>query len=323
MEKRILKICSAKELPYILDRKVNYLYLLYDKLLLFFGQNPYYDPYVICEKMPDDPITGCLYILFDGSVKSYIKDEIIEIATIEDPLQLSYLKTLGTTYFIMADKRYLDIQHRTLQLPYHNGTYSMTVSLAKNLKINDKTIVRYNAEKERFYIDGEYDGIPDFRKYKGKTTKSVALEINNHCIHANLRLSSEPGNILKIVNGGLYASVNNLSSDDILNMEEFTELRESYEKYKSDTEQIINSLSEEISKFEIISDDSIFSMVKEAVSEYYSDIDKLLAYYNTISDKLKELEINSKNYTDKVFEEKVKELQNSLGGTTVPSWGEF
>lgn len=64
---KTLRVCLSKDLPDILDREPNFLYFLYDKLMLFMGQNIYNDPFCIVPALPDDPISGMLYIDFgDG-----------------------------------------------------------------------------------------------------------------------------------------------------------------------------------------------------------------------------------------------------------------
>lgn len=319
MEPKTLKICLMKDLPAILERDVNTLYMTYDKLLLFFGQNQYYDPYVICEEMPENPIAGCLYILFDGIVKAYIGDDIITVAEIEEGGDASKLKLLGTTYFIHADKRYLDLQRRTLQLPYHNGTYSMTVSLAKDLKINDNTVVRYDANTERFYIDGDHDAPPRFNGYKGKETGSVRLEINNHCIHANIKISQAERNLIQIKAGGLYANV-----DNKISISQFEALLEEYEKYKSETDAVMEALSTIIDNNEaLVTDDSIYKMLVDALEEYDENIKEMIDYYSTLTDKLRTIEAESKEYTDKVFAEKTKYLESIITESISSIWGEF
>lgn len=317
--KRILRICSSKELPKMPDRDTNYLYLCYDKLWLFSGHNAYYDPFVICDNVPEFPIQGYLYILFNGTVKSQIGDELVDIAEVEDESQLDYLKVMGTTYFIMADKRYLDLQYRILQLPYHNGTYSMNMDLAGDLKINNKTIVRYDQETEEFYIEGDYLGPPHLRGYNGAKTKSVEVQVNNHCIHADIRLSSSPRNMLKIINGGLY-----INTDDKASIQKFNELNEKYKSYKAETSEMMTRLEEEIeSNRAVVSKDSILEMVKNAVKNYYSDIDNFVKFLDSVEYRLKSIEIDCKKYTDDVFKQKCDELIDEFNGSTGNIWGSF
>ncbi len=319
MEK-ILRICSSRELPPLQERDENYLYLTYDKLLLFFGQNPYYDPFVICENVPIYPVQGYLYILLNGEVKSLIGDDIVNIANIEESSQLDILKTMGTTYFIKADRRYLDLQYRILQLPYHNGTYSMNVDLAKDLIIDDDTQVRYDQETEEFYIEGNHMPPPKLRRYSGSETKTVKIQVNNHCIHADIKLSSSPRNMLKIINSGLY-----INTDDKVSVEKFKDIRDKFLSYRAESNEMIETLQKEIEAYQIVvSPDSILGMVQNAVKKYFSDIDQWMNFLDTVQQQLMDLETECKEYTDRVFNEKYNALHEEISsGITANVWGTF
>jgi hypothetical protein len=321
MALKTLRICLFKELPDVAERDINYLYLTYDRLLLFFGQNPFYDPFVICERVPESPIEGCLYIQFDGSVKTVVDGQVVDIAKIEDESQTEGLKKLGTTYFIHADRRYLDLQRRTLQLPYHNGTYSMTVSLANDLKVNDKTVVRYDQASENFYIEGEHDSIPRFDGYTAGESGTVDLNIEEHCIHADVRVSKAEDNMIQVKNGGLYATTSNKVS-----LEQFNQLRQSFEDYQTQSQELLSSIQDLLDHdcSNVVSENSIMSMVVNAVSQYNEDITYIVQYYNSIYERLESLESKSKEYTDKVFEEKSEDIAEAISHSVLENvWGEL
>ena len=318
-DNKTLRVCLAQELPEMSERDTSYLYLAYDKLLLFFGQNPYYDPYVICEALPSNPITGCLYILFDGTVQVYVDGDTVTIAEIEDSSQAEHLKDLGNTFFVMADKRYLDLQRKTLQLPYQNGTYSLSVAMAKDIKINEKSVIRYDGVAQRFYLDGEYDVVPRLYPFIGKNTQSVEVQVNDHCIHADVRISEKSGNILSIVNGGLFADVGN-----IVTVADFEELLETYEEYKDTTDSIITAMESYIgSSTELITTDTLYDYLLEALKEYDDDLKGMIDYYASLTDELAAIEANSKAYTDETFDETQSYLENVITESLQALWGEF
>lgn len=322
MDLKTFKICLFQELPNILERDRDYIYLTYDKLLLFFGQNQYYDPYVICEAIPEEPIAGYLYILFNGQVKTFNGDEIVDIAEIEDESQAESLRKLGTTYFIKADRRYLDLQRRTLQLPYHNGTYSMTMDMARDLQINDNTVVRYDQSSESFYIDGDFLSPPRFKGYEGKESKTVSVEVNDRCIHAEVRVSKASDNLIQKLNGGLYANVNGKVS-----LDQFEALRDTFKIYQAQSDETLAQMRDLVSRehTDVVSESSILAMVVKAVSEYNEDITRMVEYYDTVYTRLKEIETESKEYTDKVFKEKSDDIDALIGDSVTRQnvWGKF
>ena len=43
-----------------------------------------------------------------------------------------------------TDRMYIDQGSRTLQLPYYNGKYNMSVSMANDIKFDEKLVARYD-----------------------------------------------------------------------------------------------------------------------------------------------------------------------------------
>lgn len=318
---KTLRVGLSKELPSPRDMKYDYFYLSTDKLILFQGQNFYHDPFIICETIPDDPVKGFLYIQYsDGIMKAKINDDIVDIAECENVDQIELLKSLGTMYFIHADKRYLDKRYRTLQLPYNNGTFSMSVSLAKDLRIDNNTVIGYDQERERWFIEGDHDNpLHRFHDYKSKDTQTVKMHVNHHCIHADIKISSAPGNLLRLVNGGLYVNTDNSAS-----IENFKAILERYESFKTEAEDLFKTLQRELNNKDFVSQDSIFSMVHNAVKEYYSNIDEWLNFLTGINQTLDTIKRECMEYTDAVFDLTYDRIMKELCEQKIDnSWGTF
>src|SRR5574344_925938 len=125
---KVLHICKSEDLPLLANRDANYVYFVYDKMAIYLGRNYYSDPFCIVEKIPQNPVEGMLYITLNGDLKTSLDSKIIDIGSIESENQKQYLLLAGTVYFMKAESRYLDLQTKTIQLPYQNGSYQLTVS---------------------------------------------------------------------------------------------------------------------------------------------------------------------------------------------------
>jgi hypothetical protein len=65
-------------------------------------------------------------------------------------------------------------------------------------------------------------------------------------------------------------------------------------------------------------------MVVNAVSQYNEDITYIVQYYNSIYERLESLESKSKEYTDKVFEEKSEDIAEAISHSVLENvWGEL
>lgn len=316
---KTLRVCLSKDLPDILDRDPNFLYFLYDKLMLFMGQNIYNDPFCIVSALPDDPVTGMLYIDFgDGIVKSYIDNAIINIATIESDDQKEILKKSGTTFFTNSDKRYLDIQRRILTLPYLNGNYVLTVDVANDLVLDKNTVLRFNTETNQFEIDGDsFDIDKPFRKtYTGKETNSTFTNVDDYAIHTDVKISPAFDNIIKVLDDGIYASAN-----DRVPVKEFNSWKSSFENYKINMESYLNELAEKIdSTSGEVSSDSINAKIKEALDKVYPEIDHAMETLIDMSDRFSGIESRCKSYTDDKFKSSDSELRELIEDATNNPW---
>lgn len=315
---KTLRVCLSNELPEYTDRTNDFLYLVYDKLFLLLGKNFYSDPFVIVESFPQNPISGILYIGLDGYVKAFRNGGYDIIAQIESETQIEALKNMGTTYMLHASKRYIDRQTRCLMLPYHNGTYMLTVNLAKDLKINEKTVIRYDPKTEQFYIDGEHE-FEDFRRYHSGETDSVSVKVEDHYIHADLKLSQNPSNILRMVGDGLFASV-----EDMLSNAEFREFRKEYSSYKEILGDYMVDLRKAIDEAKIsIGEYTVAQKIQEAIEDYYGEMVDVFEKYDKIAEQIDVIKTDAKTYTDKSFDAALKELTDLVNKSVDEQWGSF
>lgn len=315
---RILRVCLSSELPDISQRSPNYIYFLYDKLMLFMGQSIYNDPYCIVDVFPDDPITGILYIeSASGNVLSYIDGVIVQIAEIESDEQRDHLYLSGSTFFVNADKRYLDIQRRVITLPYLNGNYVLTVDAANDLKLDQNTTLRFNPETNQFELDGNSAGIKPFKKeYNGKETESTFTNVDDYTIYTDLKISPAFDNILKILKDGLYAS-----ATDRVPVKEFNTWKKSFENYKINMESYLNELAAKINSTSgEVSPDSINKKIQDALEKVYPEIQDALDEFSSISNRFGGIEKRCKDYTDTRFNESAKDLNNAIIEATNNPW---
>ena len=318
-ELKTLRVCLSTELPLIEERDPNFLYFLYDKLMLFVGQSLYYDPYAIVETMPEEPAFGLLYFtLDDGKVKVYREYVIREIAEIESAEQLEILKQAGTTFFIQSERRYLDLRRRIITLPFHNGTYELTVSLANNLLIDEDTVIGFNTESNTFEIIGkkeDYDLV--FAKgYQGIDTDTVDIDVSENRITGNLKISPAYDNILRLLNDGLYANAN-----DKLTIAKFKEWVDYFTKYKTEIDGYIEELTDKVSDIEgNTSPQSIAEHVLEALEKVYPEIDEVMATYQEIVAKFDGIEERLMNYAEERYSLAYSDLYALMMDVTANPW---
>ena len=316
---KTLRVCHSSELPTIQDRDINYIYYLYDKLEVFMGRNYYSDPYAIVESYPfDNVVPGMLYFcLDDGYVKAQVNLEDIQIAHVESEEQLDILKQAGTTFFVNADRRYLDVKTKCISLPFANGTYELTVNLASDLKINSNTIIGFNEETQEFEIIGD---IQDFdlvftRNYRGSDTDSAITNVEDHKISTDVKISGLEDNIIKATPSGLYAMVNDRVPSNV-----FEDWIEKFKDYKEDMDAYIEELADLIERAEeIISEDTIARKIHEALLERYPAIDQALADFDEYAAKIDGLY----DYADDKFDALENEVEIKIDGATNDPWEDF
>lgn len=298
---RILRVCKSEDLPQIHNRERNYIYFLYDKMVLYLGQNYYSDPFCIVDEVPEaiDAVEELLYITLSGDVKIKYNNEISTIGGIEDPDQLALLRKAGTVYFMRAESRYLDIQKKVLVLPYQNGSFQLSVSLPDNIKIDENTVIRYNPESGKFEVDGNYhEEINDkesiLSNYKGEETNTIQVIIKDNSVRANLKISDNPGNILKVQNNGLYANTGNCATREDLN-----KVAQIYRNYKNEVNSMQEMLNNKLTEggFDL-PENIIESKVHDALVGYSSTIDELIESYNDIEDMITYIANSTQSYAE-------------------------
>jgi len=319
---KILKVITSEFLPSSVDRSVDTVYFVYDKMAIYLGHNFYSDPFCIVEKLPDKPIEGMLYITMDGKLKSYQDGKEVEIGEIESADQIELLKKAGSVYFMKAEYRYLDLQTRTLQLPFHNGTYQLSISMTKDTVIDENTVIVYNPQNKIFEIhsdiidDEEADDL--LNSYKGVKSSTVETVVKDNKIHADLVISPNENNILKVLHNGLYANLN-----DVVNSAEFEQLAASYESYKIAIEAYIKELEEVIETAEFnVNEDSIAVKILEELQKYEPTIDDIINDYEYIYEQLGYIRESIITYTDDKFETTKNEIIEYITNIT-NAWEEF
>lgn len=320
---KILRVCKSEDLPVLSARDESYVYFIYDKMAIYLGKNYYSDPFCIVEDVPENAIEGMLYITLDGKLKTMLDYNIVEIGSIESEDQKEYLSLAGTVYFMKAESRYLDLQSRTLQLPFQNGTYILTVSAAENLMIDKDTVIRYDPASGKFIIDGnpyvdDTSGLPGLDKYTGVDSSTVKTKVENNQISAIVKISSQGNNILKAYGNGLYASTKDLVSQEDLDL-----LATTYQNYKTMIEKYMNDLRSELDAAGVnVSEESINEKILKALEEYEPTVHDLLKNYKTIYEQLGMLKQSVAEYTDESILTAKKEILNYLRGIE-ESWSEF
>lgn len=322
MADKTLRVCLSSELPDILERDQNFIYFLYDKLMLFVGQSIYNDPFCIVSEMPENPVTGMLYLVIsDGIAKSYIDYTVTDIATIESEDQIEILKQSGTTFFVNADKRYLDLQRRTITLPYLNGNYLLTVDLANDLILDENTVLAFNTETNEFEISGDtIDANKEFKKtYDGSESDTTFTNVDDYIISTDIKISPAYDNILKIMGSGLYASVS-----DRVPSKAFNTWKANFDQYKADMESYLADLDSKIDSVAgVVSESSLNSKIKSALKSVYSEIDSALSTLTTMSTQFSGIESRVKAYADDKFTVAEDDLNEAIREATEDPWEEF
>ena len=317
---RTLKVCHSRDLPAVRNRDPKYIYFVYNMLEIFMGQNLFTDPYIVCDSDPVNPLAGMMYInSTDGSIKVLGDGTLVTIAEIEDSSQIPLLREQGGSYFFVnADKRYLDLQTRTITLPYRNGQYDLTVSAASNIKIDADTVVAFNPETQCFDIVGkkeDYD-LVFTRSYRGGETKSATTTVDDGMIKTDVKISAEPGNLIRMVDDGLSAVVK-----DKVTATEFNNWRSNFQEYKAAMEAFMLDLDQRVTDAEIdISEEFIISKIHEALEVVYPDIDEALEKIDDLAERLNQMRRDVMQYTDTEFDMKVAELEEWCQQSP---WGEI
>ena len=258
---KTLIVCLSTDLPKEADRDTNYIYFVYNTLTLFMGKAVYGENFCICDTMPELPTIGTLYIcLDDGKVKVYDDYQVKDIGEVETREMLNILSQAGTMYYFNSKERYIDKQNRMLVLPFMNGSYNMVIDVPNDLLYNEKTVIKYNPESERFEIWGEtYDEDPlETKGFVGHKTDTVDIQVKDGRIEGSVKISKEWGNLIRVVEDGLYVQVH-----DAITQKEFDSWKYNYEEYKIRLEYFVNSIKDDLENIEsLISEDAINSRIQ-------------------------------------------------------------
>lgn len=326
---KILKILSSEFLPLGPDRDDNYIYFCYDNLTMYNGKVQYTDPYCIVDDYPtvdDGPVPNIYYIRkSDGQLCVYNKDIKIwfSIALIEDESQLEYLIKAGTTFLMKSGYRYIDKQTKSLDLPYLNGTYQLSVTTENPIKIDESTIIVYNPETGQFEIDGEryfdeFGRNPEILKYTGVETESAKTIIENDHISTEVKISANVGNILQSTATGLYATTGNLAKA--------SELQELIERCRNQADTYAASLAEiedALTHLDItLSDTTLNEMINDVIRRYFPNISSIINSYEELYEFTEDLVPELTDEIDRRILEAKSEIINAIDDTEDP-WGYF
>lgn len=320
---KTLTICPSEFLPPKEERTRDHIYFVYDKMKIYLGKDTYTDPFCIVEDLPEKPVPSILYITFDGYVKSYVNEEVVTIAEIETPEQLGFLKDAGNIYFMKAEYRYLDLHTRTIELPYQNGSFHLSVNLSKEIMINENTVIRYDPKQSRFVIDGdryhnESEGLINIGEYSGGETDSITVEVDGTTIKGHVRISPEEDNMIKQYPNGIY-----VKTADKASQKDFDDLMRLHLQYQTVLNSYINDLRKEIEKAGVnVSDGTVRDKIISALESYKPTIIDVLESYDEMNRQLQELEKDTYELVDSKFDSITTDIVNYLNGI-MNAWEEF
>src|SRR5574344_1279168 len=281
-----LSILTSENLPTSIDRSQSKIYFVYDKMELYVGKGRYTDAFYIVESMPSNSVEGALYILMDGTVRTRIDMVDVYLAEAEDTTELPLLKLAGTTYFQQAETRYLDLQTKTINLPFQNGNFQLSVSLGKDIKIDKNTIISYDETSGTFKIDGtlpntDTSGLLEISKYKGSNSTSIATTITDETIKSNIIVSPDNGNALEVLSNGLFVP------ESAVTAEEFEQLEATYNAYEKYVDAYIAEIKASLTTIDAYaSEEAINQKILDALESYKPTITTVLENYDIIAAQL-------------------------------------
>ena len=288
---------KSVNLPVSSDRDEDTLYYAYDKLTLFKGSVLYTDPFAVVEEVPKEGIADyMLYIVIkDGSVWHNYNSKLSKIAELTDSSQLDNLKTVGTTYFLKSDYRYLDMQKRGIILPYRNGTYQLGLDLADDLAIDKNLVVKFDPKNSKFIFDSNLQepeaGIwHRIYEYTGEETDSIDTTIDDGIVKANVKISEEVDNLIKVYGDGLF-----VYTGDKASLDDFRKLSEQYANYKASMDKFAEISDQNVVEVKA-NLDSIPNKILEAMNKYNDQMEAALDTFQRISDKMDKLKADTNTY---------------------------
>lgn len=307
---KILRVLTSEFLPPVEERHNNTVYFVYDKMELHLGKSIYSDPFCIVEEIPQPPVEGMLYITTGGLLQSYIDYSIVTLGSCQTEEEIQKLLEAGTVYFMRAEYRYLDLQTKSIMLPYQNGTYQLSVNLMKCLEIDKNTVIRYDETTGHFEIDGSHNDteLHPNHGYETINTDGIETVIEGNRIYSNLKLVKNDTNILRLLSSGLYANLSQYASN-----EEFQRLAQLFTNYRVEIESIVDALHTEMDvKGYTTTTEMISEAIVEALEEYKPTIDSLVANYDLIYAQLGYIRDIAISYSDQRVEEVKNEIFNFI-----------
>ena len=319
-------ICNTEDLPISFERDDNTFYYVYDKLVLFKGRILYTDPFAIVSSIPTDedvlPDNYMIYIYMeDGSIWQNNDYTVEQIATLSDQSQLEYLKASGATYFAKSDYRYLDLQTKSIILPYHNGKYQLGLSLANDLAIDENLIVKFDPKNSRFIFDGnlqepesgDWHRIQDYKGYRSDTVETV---IEDGVVKSNVRVSTAADNLIKTYGDGLF-----VYTGDRAKLSDFKKLKEYFEAYKTDIDAYQSIVAEAVkSTAETLN--TLPEKILDAMEVYGDNIQEALEKYDEIVEEYEQLKVDIDSYMTESTGELYEQVESFLQSINDP-WRYF
>ena len=318
---RTLRVCKEEALPIIAERRVDYLYFVYDKMTLYFYQTKFIDPFCIVEELPSVPVENMIYITIDGEVYVYIDYVMRHIATIENEGQKELLLRAGTTYFMNAESRYLDPQTCTIALPYNNGTYQLSLSLGNDVVIDENTVIVFNPNTNQFEISSKVRDdvdLPGLEDYRGWTTKSIITTTDDNIVRANLKISNDENNGIELAPDGILVDTAKFAKQ-----EDFDTVLSLYSSYRRIIDKYIVELRNAMMEITgEVSEETINNKILEALTNYESTIEDMKSKYDTLNRRVSTMEYNSTTGLDYRLEEAKQEIIDYCN-TVADPWGYF
>lgn len=327
---RVLKVLRANDYNELATKQDSYLYFLYDKLEMWFDRSKFVTPFCIVENIPEDIftmapdvlyihyLTGKLYILNDNTLKEvgYVEHDATGNS---DPEQLAILASAGTAYFHNAESRYIDVQTRTIILPYQNGSYQICVNIPEDLKIDENTILYYDTEENQWKVAGHRTStdfeVPFYNRLKPANSATVFTEIlADNMIKSNLRISKREDNLIETAVNGIYVDGSVLTT-----VEEYQLLKDTVMLYRSVADRYLLELRNAVnSAVNNVSIELIEQKIMNTLANYESTIDTMVRDYNTMYDRLITVEVEADGNIDDKLNRAKQEIYDYLDGLVNP-----
>lgn len=279
----------------------------------------------LVESIEDNSILveNMLYIsIKQGKAYAYIDYQLKHVATIETKEQIEILKQAGTIYFMNAESRYLDFQTRRINLPYQNGTYQLSLSLANDLLIDKDTTVQYNPETNQFDLVGNHyipkNRLKGIGNYTGIPTSTAITEIVDGIIKSHVRISSNENNGVEVRGNGIYVDATQFASQS-----DFSIVAYAFQQYRGIIDRYILQLRDAVQSVTgSVSQETINEKILEALETYKPTIDEMFNQYQYIYDSLDQLEYDSTTGVDEKVDMAKDEMKQYIDSYTYP-WKPF